>query len=151
VGYEVPWNGCEVDSRGNPMPLQPRHTTHDPKFRGIAQSEEQIQSVLDEMGVYKNRHLDDDERLMIRHLVCWSWASWDGTMRGVDAPPIQSVQVGDSNTDQMPTVSIVIGQDRLFKEANRDLGPRWHLTTCQLTLEFPHPLAREEGRYTRNS
>eukprot|EP00630_Chrysocystis_fragilis_P010234 CAMPEP_0197410896 /NCGR_PEP_ID=MMETSP1165-20131217/31689_1 /TAXON_ID=284809 /ORGANISM="Chrysocystis fragilis, Strain CCMP3189" /LENGTH=1632 /DNA_ID=CAMNT_0042937407 /DNA_START=41 /DNA_END=4942 /DNA_ORIENTATION=+ len=88
-GQHVPWKDAKVDQHGNPEPLQPPHTRDHPHLRVATPSDAELNEAMKILKVPENEYLNDAERLLVKHLVSYTWALFDGKMRGINCPPIE--------------------------------------------------------------
>eukprot|EP00635_Sarcinochrysidales_sp_CCMP3193_P009562 CAMPEP_0118894182 /NCGR_PEP_ID=MMETSP1166-20130328/3073_1 /TAXON_ID=1104430 /ORGANISM="Chrysoreinhardia sp, Strain CCMP3193" /LENGTH=399 /DNA_ID=CAMNT_0006833069 /DNA_START=512 /DNA_END=1711 /DNA_ORIENTATION=+ len=96
---DLPWIGLRCDERGNPLPLHPPHLPKNEQNRVTPPTAEELDKAMDTIGVTSNKELNKQDKLMLRHMVAYSWATFDDTMRAVDGVPV-SLKFKDK--DQQP-------------------------------------------------
>jgi len=82
---DLSWADGRSDQHGNPIPLRPPHLSS--SFDVERLTPEQLDATMKTIGVTDNPAMSDDERLLLRHAVAYSWAAFDEVMRPVDGPP----------------------------------------------------------------
>ena len=86
--HDLPWISGERDEYGNPKPLQPPHLSAE-IYKVKSSTPDELDTVMETIGVTDHEKLTDDEKLLLRHAVAYSWGTFDDVMRPVDGPPVQ--------------------------------------------------------------
>ncbi|MEM8546973.1 MAG: cell surface protein [Pseudomonadota bacterium] len=78
------------------MPLHPPHLPKTDAFVVEPPTSAELDEVMKLVGVTDNTTLTDENKLILRHALAYSWAALDDKMRPVDGPPV-SLKFKDEN------------------------------------------------------
>ena len=81
---DLSWTDGRCDQHGSPIPIRPPHLS--PSF-DVERPTRAARRHDEDIGVTDNPAMSDDERLLLRHAVAYSWTAFDEVMRLVDGPP----------------------------------------------------------------
>ena len=85
----VPWDKSDMDANGNPIALMPPHLQNSSDAYLVRQpTEEDLSKALEMMRVTQHEDLDEEEKLLFRHLVAHGWSLFDDILRPVGGEPV---------------------------------------------------------------